>query len=83
MAAIIRPTNMAEAFMNATVKCVKSSQKVPWTAKHVIENCERDRAGLVREFNNINVTGTPSGAIDDRLQRNLPGLCGEFNWRRG
>lgn len=51
---IVRPTNMAAAFVDAAVKSMKVDHKPDgrprnWVAKRVVANCDRDGCGVVRE----------------------------------
>ncbi len=51
---VIRPTNMAAAFVDAAVKAKKvdhKSDSTPnnWIAKRVVNNCDKDGCGVVRE----------------------------------
>jgi hypothetical protein len=71
-------TGMALAFINATAAVANSNRRLPWMAKRVMENCDRERVGLVQEYNQINISGTPQRDIDSHLRKCLPGLCGEL-----
>lgn len=40
---IVRPTNMAMAFLNAAVPCLNASgARAPWTARRVAVNADRE-----------------------------------------
>ena len=51
---VVRPTNMAEAFVDAAVKSMKVDHKSDgrpnhWVAKRVVANCDKEGCGVVRE----------------------------------
>ena len=51
---IVRPTNMAAALVDAAVKSMKVDHKPDgtaknWIAKRVVNNCDKDGCGVVRE----------------------------------
>lgn len=47
-----RPTNMALAFLNAAVPCLKASgARAPWTARRVAVNADREIGNAVERDN--------------------------------
>lgn len=67
MTQVTRPSNMAIAFVNAAIPHLKAQgPKAVWTARKVADNADRE-VGTLKEFNEINISGTPAREIDRRL----------------